>query len=61
MEIKFSLTEKLRPFKHSHFRQLSHDRVCTFCNHLLTQFSMDRFQTLHTNGKHSEIVHSEFR
>ena len=30
------------------------------CNHLLTQFSMDRFQTLHTIGKHIEDVHSEF-
>ena len=27
MEIKLSLTEELRPFKHSHFRQLLHDRV----------------------------------
>ena len=33
MEIKLSLTEKLteelRPFKHSHFRQLLHDRIWT--------------------------------
>ena len=29
MEIKLSLTEELRPFKHSHFRQLLHDRVWT--------------------------------
>ena len=26
---KLSLTEELRPFKHSHFRQLLHDRVWT--------------------------------
>ena len=29
MEIKLSLIEELRPFKHSHFRQLLHDRVWT--------------------------------
>ena len=27
VEIKLSLTVELRPFKHSHFRQLLHDRV----------------------------------
>ena len=51
MEIKLSLTEELRPFKNSHFRQLLHDRVWSLCNHLLPQFSMDRFQTWHTTGK----------
>ena len=61
MEIKLSLTEELRPFKHSHFWQLLHDRVWNLCNHLLTQFSIDRFQTLHTIGKHYEVVHLEFR
>ena len=60
MEIKLSLTEKLRPFKLSRFRQLLHGRVWYLCNHLLTQFSMDRFQTLHTFGKHIEAVHLEF-
>ena len=29
MEIKLSLTEELRPFKLSHFRQILHDRVLT--------------------------------
>ena len=38
MEIKLMLTEELRPFKHSHFRQLLHDRVWSLCNHLLTVF-----------------------
>ena len=28
---------------------------------ILTQFSMDRFQTLHTIGKHIEVLHLEFR
>ena len=28
---------------------------------ILKQFSMDRFQTLHTIGKHIEVVHLEFR
>ena len=61
MEIKLSYTEELRPFKHSHFRQLLHDRVWNLYNHLLTQFSMSRFQTLHTICKHTEVVHLEFR
>ena len=61
MEIKLSLKEELPPFKHSHFRQLLHDKVWNLCNHLLTQFSIDRFQTLHTIGKHNEVVHLEFR
>ena len=28
---------------------------------ILTQFPMDRFQTVHTIGKHIEVVHLEFR
>ena len=28
---------------------------------ILKQFSMDRFQTLHTTGKHIEVLHLEFR
>ena len=28
---------------------------------ILTQFSLDRFQTLHAIGKHIEVVHLEFR
>ena len=28
---------------------------------ILTQFSMNRFQTLHTISKHIEVVHLEFR
>ena len=61
MEIKLSLTEELRPFKHSHFRQFLHDRVWNLCNHLLIQFYINRFQTLHTVGTHNEVVHLEFR
>ena len=61
MEIKLSLTEELRPFKHCHFRQLVLDRVWNLCDHFLTQFSIDRFQTLRTIGKHNEVVHLEFR
>ena len=58
VELMLSLTEELRPFKHSHFRQLLHDRVWT---HPHTVFKMDRFQTLHTIGKHIEVLHFEFR
>ena len=60
MEIKLSLTEELQPFKLNHFSQLLPDRVWSLCNRLLTQFSMDHFQTFHTFGKHTENVHLEF-
>ena len=53
MEMKLRLTEELRPFKHSHFRQLLHDRVWTYPH-------TDRFQTLHTLCKHIEVLHLEF-
>ena len=57
MEIKLSLTEELRPFKHSHlgsFYMIGYGPI-------LIQFSMDRFQTLHTISKHIEVLHLEFR
>ena len=57
MEIKLSLTKELRPFKHSHsgsFYMIGYGPI-------LIQFSMDRFQTLHTIGKHIEVLHLEFR
>ena len=57
MEIKLSLTEELRPFKHSHFSSF----YMIGYGPILTQLSMDRFQTLHTNGKHIEVLHLEFR
>ena len=59
MEIKLSLTEKLRPFKYSivilgSFNMIGYRPI-------LIQFSMDRFQTLHTIGKHIEVLQLEFR
>ena len=57
MEIKLSLTEESRPFKHSHlssFYMIGYGPI-------LIQFSMVHFQTLHTIGKHIEVLHLEFR
>ena len=57
MEIKLSLTEESRPFKHSHlgsFYMIGYGPI-------LIQFPMVRFQTLHTIGKHIEVLHLEFR
>ena len=57
MEIKLSLTEELRPFKHNHlgsFYMIGYGPI-------LIQFSMGHFQTLHTIGKHIEVLHLEFR
>ena len=57
MEIKLSLREELRPVKHSHlgsFYMIGYGPI-------LIQFSMVHFQTLHTIGKHIEVLHLEFR
>ena len=57
MEIKLSLTEELRPLNMvilGSFYMIGYGPI-------LTQFSMDRFQTLHTIGKPIKVLHLEFR
>ena len=56
MEMNSILTE-LRLLKLSDFKQLLHDRMWGLYNHLLAQFSMDRFQILHTFGKYIEDMY----
>ena len=55
MEIKLILTE-LWPFKLSHFGQLLHYSVWSLCNHLLLQFSINQFQTLHTFCQYNVVA-----
>ena len=59
MEIKLSLTEELRPYKHNHlgsFYMIGYGPI-------LIQFSMDRFHTLHTykTGAYQGAVRSDLR
>ena len=56
MEMNSILTE-LRLLKLSHFKQLLHDRMWGLYNHLLAQFSVDRFQILHAFGKYIEDMY----
>ena len=59
MEIKLTLTE-LQPLKLSHIGQLLIDRALSLCNHLLSHFSMESFQTWHTFSKCIEDLHLKF-
>ena len=59
MKMKLILTEK-QPFKLSHFEQFSHNSVWTLYNHLISQFSTNHFQTLHTFCRHNKDMHVEF-
>ena len=59
MEIKLTLTE-LQPFKLSHIGQLLIDRALSMCNPLLSHFSMESVQTLHTFSKCIEALHVKF-
>ena len=49
---------ELRPFKFLVILFL-HYRIWSMCNHFLPQFSMNRFQTLHTFCQHYKDMHTE--
>lgn len=59
METKLYLTE-LRFFKLSHFGKLLHYRVWSLRFQILSQFSVDFLQTLHTFCRHNADVNIEF-
>ena len=57
MELELIFTE-LRPFLV--FLVFLHCGLLNLCNHLLIQFSMDQFETMHTSCGHIEDEHVGF-